>query len=179
VLIVSPSTARALAPHTAEKSWVMFIQVNLPVGGQGPIKIEGVKGAQIAPRLRAIASDNAFDAMLIGLIETTTPDEYAKAISAQYAGAHMHDEWYEPTADLIAFIQHAAQGAITSLLAQAHPGTLSTTPVDINEMARQLDVSVPTVRRMVKAGEIPCLRWGQWLRFVPADVVASLQRRGR
>jgi excisionase family DNA binding protein len=38
---------------------------------------------------------------------------------------------------------------------------------------------VPTVRRLVKNGEIPHLRMGKALRFVPADVIASLERRNR
>jgi excisionase family DNA binding protein len=42
-----------------------------------------------------------------------------------------------------------------------------------------LGVSVPTVRRLVKAGEIPFLRLGKALRFVAADVLASLDRRER
>ncbi len=178
VLVVSPSTASALAPHAAEKSWVMFVQVNPPFGGPGPIKIEAVKGTQIASRLRAISSDNAYETMLIGLIESTTPD-YGDAVAAQYAGALLHDGWYEATADLIAFIQHAAQEPINRLLAQAHPGGLSEAPVDIKDMAKILGVSEPTIRRMVKSNEIPYLRWGRMLRFVPADVVATLQRRSR
>lgn len=156
----------------------MFVQVNPPTGGNGPILIDGVKGSQIAARLRQLAIDNAFEAMLIGLVETTQPDEYAAAIAEQYT-AVVHDRWFEPTADLLAFIQHAAQEPIQALLSQTHPGGLRDAPVDIDEMARQLGVSVPTIRRMIKANQIPYLRWGRMLRFVPVDVFATLQRRGR
>ncbi len=152
----------------------MFVQVN-PPSGQGPIKIEGVKAGQLATRLRQLAADNAFEATLVGLIATPTPAEHASAIGEQYA-THIHDGWFEPTADLIAFIQHTAQGPIQELLAQTHPGGLSETPVDIEQMAEILGVSVPTVRRMVKAEQIPYLRFGRVYRFVPADVIASLQR---
>lgn len=176
MLIVSPATASALASHAAERSWVIFVQVNPPIGGNGPIKIEGIRGSQLAARLSQLARDNAFDAMLIGMIETTTPAEYATAIAEQYAGIDLHDGWFEPTADLLALIQHAGQSAIQALLAQTHPGGLSEAPVDIENMARILDVSIPTVRRMVKAEQIPYLRWGRMLRFVPTDVIATLQR---
>lgn len=177
MLIVSPSTASAMALHATSSSWVMFVQVNPPAGGPGPIKIEGVKGTNIAQRLRAIVGDNPFEAMLIGLIATPTPMEHASAIGEQY-GKPLHDDWYEASADLIAFIQHVAQAPLQELLARTHPGAMSDSPVDIEDMAKILDVSVPTVRRMVTANEIPYLRFGRMLRFVPADVIASL-RRGR
>ena len=178
MLIVSPSTATALASHAAG-SWVMFVQTNPPTGGAGPIKIEGVQGTQIAGRLTALARDNAFETTLIGLLSTETPDELATAIADQYGGGELHDGWFTPSANLLAFVQHAAQVAIQDLLARTHPGALPVTPVDIDEMARLLSCSVPTVRRMVKAGEIPHLRWGRVLRFVPADVISTLHRRGR
>jgi excisionase family DNA binding protein len=177
MLIVSPSTAHALAPHAAEHSWVMFVQVNTPDGALGPILIEGVRGSKIAERLNQLARDNAFDAMLIGLMETTTPDEHAAQIAAQCEAAHLHDHWYAPTTELLAFVQHVGQRAMVELLELAHPGALGTAPVDIDEMARILGVSVVTVRRMIKANEIPFLKAGRIYRFIPADVIASIQRR--
>jgi excisionase family DNA binding protein len=179
MLIVSPSTASALAPHAAERSWVMFVQVNPPGGGQGPIKIEAVKGSQIGTRLATLARENAFDPMLIGLIESPTPLEHAQAIIEQYAAGHLHHDWYAPSADLLAYIQHVAQGPIQALLAETHPGGLSEESVEIEEMADILNVSVPTVRRMIKQEVIPYLKFGRIYRFVPADVIASLARRTR
>ena len=157
----------------------MFIQVS-PPSGQGPIKIEGVKGSQIGARLARLAIDNAFEAMLIGLIPTEVdPAQHAAAIAAQYAGAHLHDGWYLPTADLLAFIQHVAAAPVQDLLSRAHPGAFGDDVVDIETMAAMLAVSIPTVRRMVKAEQIPYLRAGRGaLHFVPADVLATL-RRGR
>lgn len=177
MLIVSPSTASALAPHAAERSWVMFVQVNAPDGSLGPILIEGVRGSKIAERLSQLARDNAFDAMLIGLMETVTPDDHASQIAAQCEATRLHDRWYAPTAELLAFIQHVGQHALTELLELAHPGALGTAPVDIDEMARILGVSVVTVRRMIKANEIPFLKAGRVYRFIPTDVIASIQRR--
>jgi helix-turn-helix protein len=184
VLLVSPSTAHALTPHAAGRSWVIFVQTNPPTGNNGPILIEGVRGHDISTRLHALSRDNAYETMLIGLIESQTPEQHAAAIIEQYAiVGHMHDSWYMPTADLLAFIHHVAQKSIQELLSQMHPGGLSTEHVDIEQMATILDVSVPTVRRMVKNNIIPYLRWGTTgsspLRFVPADVVATLQRRSR
>ena len=154
----------------------MFLQATPPIGA-GPIKIEGLRGALISTRINQLSADNAFELMLIGLVETTTPTEHAAAIAEQFASSHMHDGWYAPSADLLAFVQHVGQGAIQSLLASAHPGWLSDQPVDIKAMADILGVSVQTLRRMCKANEIPFMRWGNTYRFTPADVIATLNRR--
>ncbi len=178
MLIVSPSTASALAPHASERSWVMFVQVTPPGLVHGPILIEGIKGTQIGARLRALARDNAYDAMLIGLIESATPDDDAELIKA-HAGTRVHDDWFAPAAELLAYVQQHGQAAITELLAQTQPGALPDVPVAIEEMAALLGVSVSTIRRMVDKKEIPVMRMGKILRFVPADVFASIHRHGR
>ena len=157
----------------------MFVQVSSPYG-PGPIKIEVVDGTKLASRLRALAADNAFEAMMIGLIATNAPTDDARVIEQSFEAAHLHDGWFEPVPGLLALIQQRGQEALQTLLARTHPGALEGDgAVDINEMARILGVSVKTVRRMIDANEIPYLRWGRVLRFVPADVIASLQRRGR
>jgi excisionase family DNA binding protein len=178
MLIVSPSTATALAPHAASKSWVMFIQANPPSSCAQPglILIEGAKGRDLAERIKQLSSTNAYEVLLIGLIESPTPGEMARTIGSQFS-AHLHDGWFEPTAGLLAYIAHVAQPGLALLLNQTHPGALSEKPVDIDEVAKMLNVSVPTVRRMIAANEIPFLRAGKAYRFVPSDVIASLRRR--
>ena len=179
MLIVSPSTASAIAPHAASKSWVMFLQATLPsnCGGQGLILIEGARGNDLAARIKQISAMSPYEVTLIGLIESSKPGEHAKAIIEQYT-AHVHDNWCEPTAGLLAFVMHVAQPTLTRLLQQTHPGALSEQPVDIEAIAKMLGVSVPTVRRMIAANQIPYLKAGRVYRFVPSDVIASL-RRGR
>lgn len=157
----------------------MFVQVAPPVGGAGPIKIESVRGAQLATRLREIAADNAYEAFIIGLTPTEAPDELVQVIHEQFAPVLLHHDWFEPTIDLLTFIQHTAQDAMQELLAQTRPGGVPDGAVDIEAIAEFLGVSVPTVRRAVKDGKIPHFRMGKALRFVPADVLASLERRQR
>lgn len=155
----------------------MFAQTRPPQNAVGPIWIEAVAGAQIDTRLAELIRFNAFDTFLVGLVETMAPEDAASAIREQYAGKSLHHYWYEPTADLIAYIQHVAQGPIKQLLEQTHPGALSQGTVGLEELAQILSVSESTIRRMVKADEIPYMRWGRVLRFVPADVIVSLQHR--
>ena len=175
MLILSPHTASALSPLTADQSWVMFVQVNPPMGGLGPIKIEGVRGKQIATRLREISADNAYETFIIGLTPTEAPDELANAIQTQFAGAHLHHDWFDATLDLIAFVQLTAQEALEALLAQTRPGGVPDGAVNIETMAGVLGVSVQTVRRAVKAREIPFYKVGKAYRFMVADVLASLE----
>lgn len=179
MIVVSPHTADTLSPLTADQSWVMFVQLTSPCSGSGPIKIEGVHGTKVSTRLNDIAVDNAYETYLIGLMPTPNPMELAVVVREQYAAALIRHDWYEPTAELVGFIRLTAQQALTDLLAQAHPGGVPDHAVDIDEIAVFLGVSVPTVRRLVKGGTIPHLRMGRALRFVPADVLASLERNQR
>jgi len=175
MIALSSHTAAAIALHAAEGSWVMFVQT-MPPGLAGPIKIEAVVGRNLASRLTSIALDNAYDTQLIGLLPSDAPLDDAQALANEFAAYQIHDWWFEPSADLLAFIGDQAQSTISILLSKTHPGGLSDAPVDIDEIAAILDVSVPTVRRMIKAGEIPFLRYGRVYRFVPNDVLASLRR---
>ena len=47
----------------------------------------------------------------------------------------------------------------------------------IREVARYLGVSEKTIRRMVAAGLIPCVRIGRAIRFLPGDVFRWVSAR--
>lgn len=157
----------------------MFVQVNPPASTYGPIWIEGSDGREIGRKLSEIARYNAFPTTIIGLIETTTPNQLVGQLDDRFSEDRMHDRWYMWSADLFSFVQTHGQQAIRDLLAQTHPGGLSQAPVDIDEMAKILGVSSRTIRRMVESQQIPFMRSGRILRFVPAEVIASLQHRSR
>lgn len=173
---ISPGTAAAIALHAATSSWVVFVQVR-PPAGECPIKIEAVAGTQLLPRMRSLESDNPFNVFLIGLIPTPMPNEIVAELAQLHAGQALHDGWYQPSADLLAFIEEGATPALALLLGQTHPAGLEDAAVNIETMAQLLDVSVPTIRRMIKAEQIPYLRFGRIYRFVPDDVFASLAQQ--
>ena len=179
MLFISPHTANSLAQHVDAQSWVMFVQASSPASGMGPIKIEGVRGAQIATRLRQIAAENAYETFIVGLIATDAPGETESALHDQFASAHLHDDWFSATDELLALIQQGGQQALQELLAAARGVDIPDGAVDIEAIASFLNVSTKTIRRLVKAGSIPALRMGKALRFVVADVLASLERRER
>lgn len=182
MIILSPHTADTLSPLAEDQSWVMFVQVMAPVG-VNPIKIEGVTGTQIAARLRAIDADNAFETYLVGLLnlgdglsDHKDPTAVADAIGQQFSSARLRHDWFQPTIDLLTFIQAHGQEALQALLSQARSWNVPDGAVDINELAEFLGVSKSTVRRMTARREIPHFRVGKALRYVPAEVLAALQR---
>lgn len=174
MLRLSTATTTAIALHATDQSWVLFVQCNAPGASIAPIKIEGVKPKDFILRTRALATENPFDTFLIGLLPTNTPHEHAHAIASQFEDQHIRDGWYAPSAELLEFIEQTASPTLNGMLSLVHPVAVDGV-VTIEEIATMLNVSVPTVRRMVKAGEIPHLRFNRALRFVPADVIASLR----
>jgi excisionase family DNA binding protein len=157
-----------------DRNWVLFLQASLPAA-QGPIKIEGIRGREITGRLRALVANNPNPTYLIGATLSPMPDPatHAKAIGDQHGSASMQRGWFAPTPKLLAFIAHAAQAPLHELLTSMRSGNGEV--IDTAAMAKHLGVSTVTVRRMVKARQIPFLRVGPQLRFVVADVLATLK----
>lgn len=154
----------------------MFVQIK-PPSGQGPIKIEGIRGAKIGERLVAISVENPYPAYLIGLIEAASPHEMAHNIAAQFAEHHMHDGWFEPTAPLVQLVQQHGQHALGELLAVTRPGGVDDQLVDVDQIATILGVSTRTIYRLVEADGIPHMRVGKQLRFSVNDVLAAMNLR--
>lgn len=176
MLRLSSATVASIALHAADQTWVVFAQLNTP-SGPGPVKAETIKGTQLAPRMRTLVADNPYETYLIGMIPTTIPFDAGMAFANEYPSAHLHDGWFEPSVELMSYIETNGTEALQQLLELTHPAGLEgTNAVSIDQIAEMLDVSVPTVRRMVARDQIPYLRWGKVLRFVPDDVMASLRR---
>jgi excisionase family DNA binding protein len=174
---LSPSTTTAIALHATEQSWIVFVQCR-PPAGLAPIKIEGIRARDFIPRTRALNLDSPFETHLIGLLPTDAPQELELALHGRFAEEHLRDGWFTPSGHLANFIDESATDTLRGLLALVHPAAVEDGgAVSIEEMAELLGVAVVTVRRMVKAEQIPHLRWGRTLRFIPSDVFASLQAR--
>lgn len=155
---------------------MVFVQIK-PPSGQGPIKIEGVRGAKIGERLVTISVENPYPTYLIGLIEAASPHEMAHHIAAQFAEHHMHDGWFRPVPQLVQLVQQHGQQALGELLAVTRPGGVNDQLVDVDQIAAILGVSARTVYRLVEADGIPHMRVGKQLRFSVADVLAAMNLR--
>jgi excisionase family DNA binding protein len=51
--------------------------------------------------------------------------------------------------------------------------------IDANELARRLGVSRSWIYQQVQAGQLPFIRVGVLLRFIPSEVLAALQGGGK
>lgn len=167
MLFLGSQTTTSLAPHVRKLSCVLFVQER----ASSMIKIEGTKSP--AERLLAISDDNSAETFLIGLIHVDDPSRVESDLGVRFARAR--GRWFHATPELVGFIQNNAQLALHQLLEGLRPHSHPSGTITIEEIAEHLDVSVSTVRRMVKAGKVPYLRAGNQLRFLAADVVASLQ----
>lgn len=174
MIVFSAQTAQSLGPHARNRPSVIFVQAQ--ISAAGPIKIEGT--ADPAMRLREIDRELPVETLWIGMIPHDGHRNLAKAIGEQHEASRLRHDWFSPTPELIAYIQHVAQQPLIELLEQVRlsrpDGLLS-----IDDVAAQLGVSVSTVRRLVKDKHIPVIRVGNQLRFVLTDVLASLQRSQR
>jgi excisionase family DNA binding protein len=154
----------------------MFVQI-APPQGSGPVWISGVRGHRIGDELLAISSRNPYPAYLIGLVESAVPHEAARKIAEQFVQHHMHDGWFEATPQLLQFIQHSGQHALSELLAVTRPGGIDDQIVDVDGIAAILGVSARTIYRLVDNDGIPHMRVGKQLRFSVSDVLAAMNLR--
>jgi excisionase family DNA binding protein len=179
VLRLSTATAAAIALHATDQNWILFVQCQPPCGAW-PIKIEGTTGKKLIDRVNDLAADNPFDMFLVGLVQSIQPvRELEVALHQEFATDALHDGWFAPSRALLSFIEGTAQASLQDLLMLTQPGGLEEV-VGIDEIAKLLNVSVPTIRRMVKDGRIPYMRFGNGtLRFCPDSVLASLGEQGR
>lgn len=169
MLFLGPSTVGSLSQHVRGTPCVLFVQARC----DGTILVEGTKNP--TERLRALADNNSGETFLIGFLRVDDPAHVESELRSKFASAHVRGRWFQPQPELISFIQTYAQLALHELLGNLRQHSHPEGTITIEEMAEHLNVSVPTVRRMVKAGKVPYLRTGRQLRFLAADVVTSLQ----
>lgn len=172
MIFLGANTTNSFAPLARKLPCVLFVQARLP-GAAPLIRIEGTRDP--VGRLRALSDDNAAETFLVGLMPTETPDSTEATLKDTFKSAVVRGSWYQSTNELLTYVQQHGQQAISDLLAQLKPHSHPSGAATIEELAGHLNVSVSTVRRMVKAGTIPYLRTGRQLRFIPDDIVASLQ----
>ena len=173
MIFLGARTTGSLAPLTRNLSCVMFVQAK-PSCGPSLVRIEGTRDP--VTRLRALADDNAVETFLIGLVNTDDPAAAEARLRQTFEPSIVRGRWYSSSQDLMGYIQFNAQAKLNELLGQLRPHSHPNGTMTIEEIADHLHVSVSTVRRIVRDGQIPYLRAGRQLRFVLADVVASLQK---
>jgi excisionase family DNA binding protein len=173
MIAITPQTVSALGPLIEGQPWVAFVEARTRSGAL--VKIEATKN--LAPRVRAIDSDNPFEIALLGLISAPQPSTMARAIQDEYQGDRAKGEWFNATLPLLTFIEKAAQPALVALVQQLRTRVAPAPTMGVEDLAKLLNVSVPTIYRYVKAGRIPSIKFGNKYHFVVADVLATIQQR--
>lgn len=171
MFILSPHSATSIAHDTAGQGFVIFIQF----GAAGPVKIEGTRA--LGQRLRALDADSPVDVYLVGILPSVAPDDDAQSIQQEFAHARLRGEWFNPVKELADMITAQARPMMEQLLEQVQPQGDGDELLTVEEVAEQLGISVPTVRRFVRAGTLPHVRVGRQIRFDPAAVSAALRLR--
>lgn len=170
MLALTAPTILSIAPSLEGRSWVAFLQLQAPPSSF--IKIDATK--TLVARLRQLDRDLPFETRLIGLIETVNPSEAARAIQREYEAARVRGEWFRPELSLLTFIERGAQHDLREIVAHLEPAKSGT--IGIAELAKQLGVSVPTIRRMVADRRIPSLLVRGQIRFVLSEVLSAVRR---
>ncbi len=169
MLFLGSNTVSSLSAHVRGTPCVLFVQTKC----DGTVLIEGTKNP--TERFRALSENNSGETFLIGLVRVDDPAVTEKSLHERFAHANVRGRWFQPVPELVTLIQTECQSAIRELLSTLRPHSQPEGTITIEEMATHLNVSVVTVRRMVKSGRVPYLRVGHQLRFLAADVVATLQ----
>lgn len=117
---------------------------------------------------------------VLGILFSDRVRERKAQLHRQFIAEHAHGEWFRlsdklrtwicdkavsPESNLLSKARLADRTDIDRLLVEAALEPL----IDIDRVAKALDVSVVTVRRYVRAHDIPFIRVGRQLRFYLGD----------
>jgi excisionase family DNA binding protein len=172
MIAITPQTVSALAPMVEGRQWIAFVETRNRAGSL--VKIEATR--HLVARVRAIDNDNPFEVSLLGLVESTTASASARAIQEEYQRDRAKGDWFNATVPLLTFIEKVAQPALVALVQQLRFHMAPAPTVTVEELAKLLNVSVPTIRRRIQDGSLPFVRFGNQYRFVVGDVLATIRQ---
>lgn len=163
----------SISPLLTGRSWVLFSRIQPPTGTL--IKIDATRS--LATRVKELDEDSPYEIGVIGVVETADPLEAAKAIQKEHRADRVKGDWFQPTAKLLNFIEAMGQRDLRILVEHMGPAPAGT--ITVEELARHLRVSVPTIYRYVQAGKLPHFRiaGGRQIRFVLSEVLPFVQQQ--
>lgn len=157
---------------------VFFVQCRPVPEMIGPIRIDST--TNLAARMNALMAANAFPLYLVGVVASDNPTEAEKQIKEKFKADRMHADWYRPSIELQHFIASVSKKGAASVIATspaplASPSATAEDARTIEQIASFLGTSVPTIRRMVRAGSIPYFRVGKRYLFWPKEVLEAIK----
>jgi excisionase family DNA binding protein len=150
--------------------------------GPGLIKIGATR--DLTQRLATLTSENAVPVRLVGALAHRDAPAYADQLRRRFAAMCDHGDWFRPWAPLRAFLGGLAAAVPATPSSprpmaadEAFPFDAPPALLDAPALAAHLRVSTVTVRRWVRARQLPCIRVGRQLRFDVRDPVIAARRR--
>lgn len=166
-------TAKSLSEMTRGPGVVSFVDCRIVAELPGMIRIAATRNFPLYAS--QLVESNPFPIYLAGYLSTSEPERTEKEIREKFAGSHSRGAWYRPTCDLLDFI---SKQTLKATAPPPIPSSVSSNPVEllsVDEVAEQLQMSAPTVRRWINDGKIPVIRQGRLLRFYMPDVLTALR----
>ena len=153
--------------------------------GPGLIKIGATR--DLAQRLATLTSENAVPVRLVGALPHRDAPAYADQLRRRFAAMCDHGDWFRPWAPLRVFLGGLASATPATPVAPCAAGPAAADGgfpfdapmplLDAADLAAHLRVSIVTVRRLVRARQLPCVRVGRQLRFDVRDPAIAARRR--
>lgn len=145
----------------------------------------------IHQRFQTLRAENAYPVSILGIIVDERADVLEATLHQRFVEYHDHGKWFAADNELMAYIaanarpvdgQRVASGPHVNLdfdvqldgltWPECEPEALLT----LGQMASDLNVSVPTMLRVLRSERLPHFRIGKQIRFVREEVYAHLRK---
>jgi excisionase family DNA binding protein len=135
-------------------------------------------------RLATLTTENAARVRLVAALAHRDAPGYVAKLRRRFAAMHDHGDWFRPRAPLRAFLAELPPVAGADVCAppvvedqDVFSFDVPAPLLDVAALATYLQVSAVTVRRLVRARQLPCVRVGRQLRFDIRDPAIAARRR--
>ncbi len=151
---------------------VTFIECRSQSELVGFIQIDATNN--LASHVGTLQKNNPFPIYLRGYIPTADMRETLKQVNEQLSSYIFRLPWFIPAPKLLEYIEKNTQlPAKPSSIPEAALATKEEF-IDIEELSKRLNISVPTLRRLEQNKKIPSIRTGRLVRFQMQQVINAL-----
>ena len=165
---------RQLVGDQNQTGLVTFIECRFQPELVGFIQIAATRN--FLSQVAVLVESNPFPMYLHGYIPTGDSEKLAKEIRELMGAYQLRGTWFRPQQELIEFIGKNARRP-TAVGLPTGGGNVDSKEeqlLTVEQIAEKLQVSEPTIRRLVASGKIPHIRQGRLLRFQMSAVLAAL-----
>lgn len=170
--ILTFQTARSLKELIKDTPGaVTFIECRIQPELAGLIQIDAT--TNFSSHVAVLQKNNPFLLYFRGYIATADTQKTLQQVHEQLGKFIFRLPWFLPSYEVTEFINKNAQPPPKTII-PASALTPQENLITIEEVAKKLNVSVPTVRRLEQNGKIPSIRTGRLIRFNLQHVLDAL-----